>query len=179
MTLSFDQPVDQVARQLLGAELLIDGIGGVIVETEAYGLDDAASHSFKGETVRNRAMFGPSGHVYVYRSYGLHWCLNIVCRRGEAVLIRALEPKAGIEVMIQRRATADVKMLCSGPGRLAQALGVTDAFNHLPITAAPFSLRQNALHMALSGKRIGITRETDRPWRFGLRGSQFLSRRFS
>ncbi len=173
----FCQPVEEVARQLLGAELLIGGVGGLIVETEAYGLDDAASHSFIGKTARNEAMFGSPGRAYVYRSYGLHWCLNVVCREGEAVLLRALEPTTGINLMAERRGTTKPKLLCSGPGRLCMALDINGSFNGRPITEPPFSLTFNPAPSIVCGPRIGISKEVDRPWRFAVAGSAFVSGR--
>jgi len=172
-----------VARALIGTVLLIDGVGGVIVETEAYDREDPASHAFAGPNARNAAMFGPIGHAYVYRSYGLHWCLNLVCdaeRPGSAVLIRALEPTAGVETMRARRGLADPRLLCAGPGRLAQALGITGAMDKLPLDAPPFAIlpRIAADPPVVAGPRIGITRGVATPWRFGLAGSPFLSRPF-
>ncbi len=173
----FDRPVVQVARDLIGARLLVDGVGGIIVETEAYALDDPASHSFAGLTPRNAVMFGPAGHAYVYRSYGLHWCLNVVCERGSAVLIRALEPTHGIELMQQRRRAAGLGVLCAGPGRLSQALGVTKAHNGQPLDAPPFAVGCASIGVrATAGPRIGISKATDRPWRFVLEGSRYTSR---
>ena len=171
-----------VARRLLGALLLVDGVGGRIVETEAYDRDDPASHSHAGPTARNASMFGPPGHAYVYRSYGIHWCLNLVCREAEhgaGVLIRALEPLAGIEPMRERRGLADLRRLCSGPGRVGQALAITRAHDGLPIDAAPFLLRLARRPVeVIDGPRIGISKARDRRWRFGLKGSAYLSRRF-
>jgi DNA-3-methyladenine glycosylase len=167
---------------LIGARLLIGGVGGVIVETEAYDQSEAASHGFGGLSLRNAPLFGPPGRAYVYRSYGIHWCLNMVCREaGHAagVLIRALEPTTGISVMMERRGTADLRLLCSGPGRLGQALAVSDAFNGMRIDRPPFKLLPRLVKPAIvRGKRIGITKATDRAWRFGLSGSVFLSRPF-
>ncbi len=175
----FDLPVDRAAEALLGMRFLINGVGGVIVETEAYGVGDAASHSFNGETPRNRVMFGPPGVAYVYRSYGLHWCFNIVCRRAEAVLLRALEPTDGIEIMRERRKTSDLRLLCSGPGRLCQALGITGEMTGYTIDRPPIELRTGSSVDISSGKRIGITKEIDRPWRFGIKGSRYLSKPLS
>ena len=171
-----------VARRLIGATLLVDGVGGVIVETEAYDRDDPASHSFAGPTPRNSAMFGPPGHAYVYRSYGIHWCINIVCREeghGAGVLIRAIEPVAGLDTMRARRGLDDVRLLCAGPGRVGQALGITRAHNALAVDAPPFELLPAPLKVKMvSGPRIGISKAVDQPWRFGLAGSPFLSRPF-
>jgi len=171
-----------VARWLIGAVLLVDGVGGRIVETEAYDQHDPASHSHAGPTARNAAMFGPPGHAYVYRSYGLHWCLNLVCREaghGAGVLIRALEPTHGIERMQQRRGVADWRLLASGPGRVGQALGITREHDGLPVDRPPFVLvPAEAAAELLHGPRIGITKAVERPWRFGLAGSPCLSRPF-
>ena len=177
----FARPVAAVARDLIGVTLLVDGVGGLIVETEAYDGEDPASHSFAGKTARNAAMFGPVGHAYVYRSYGIHWCLNLVCgtHPGGAVLIRALEPRAGLDHMRERRALEAPALLCSGPGKLCQALGVTDALNGLPLDRQPFELRPAEAAAAIAvGPRIGITKGADTAWRFGLKNSAFLSRRF-
>lgn len=177
----FGGPAPQVAAALVGWILLVDGVGGVIVETEAYDRDDPASHSFSGPTRRNAAMFGPVGHAYVYRSYGIHWCLNIVCgpRPGSAVLIRALEPTAGLPVMRARRGVEPATGLCSGPGRLCQALDVGARHDGLSIAASPFAMIPPARAAeTVNGPRIGISKGVEAPWRFGLRGSRFLSRPF-
>lgn len=177
----FDRAAVQVAPELLGAMLEVRGAGGIIVETEAYAPDDPASHSFRGPGARNAAMFGPPGRAYVYRSYGIHLCLNVVCARGHAVLVRALEPKLGLERMAERRGTGDPVRLCSGPGRIGQALGLELADDGTAFGAAGFMLRPGPPPPPLrvtSGPRIGISRAADLPWRFGLSGSPFLSRRF-
>jgi DNA-3-methyladenine glycosylase len=179
--LDFTQPPQVFAQCLIGAELTLDGVGGVIVETEAYDISDPASHSYTGPSTRNAAMFGPTGRAYVYRIYGLHHCLNIVCgpEPGGAVLIRALEPREGVEVMRARRGLERITELCSGPGRLCQALGINMAHDALPIERPPFTLRPTAQAAELLvGPRIGITKAAHQPWRFGLAGSKFLSRRF-
>ena len=178
----FARSVQEVARELIGAKLLVDGVGGRIVEVEAYDQDDPASHGFRGRTARTASMFGPPGHAYVYRSYGVHWCLNLVCAeegRAEAALVRALEPTDGLEAMRERRGVEAVRALCSGPGKLCQALGVTRAHDGLPLDEPPFELlaREDEPRLAV-GTRIGITRAVEQPLRFGLAGSPFLSRRF-
>jgi len=185
MPVDFSADSVAVARQLIGATLLVDGVGGVIVETEAYDMRDPASHSYPGPTARNAVMFGPPAHVYVYRSYGIHWCINFVCRQaghGAAVLIRALQPVQGIAQMQARRGVSDPRLLCAGPGRLCQALAVTGAHNGAPLDAPPFTLivpEQAVPSAAIAcGPRIGISRATERPWRFGLKDSAFLSRKF-
>lgn len=179
--IDFMAPSHEVARALIGVTLLVDGAGGLIVETEAYDREDPASHSFAGPTARNASMFGPPGHAYVYRSYGMHWCLNFVCREaghGAGVLIRALEPSEGMERMAQRRGVALPRLLCSGPGRLAQALGIDASHNGLPLDAPPFHLlpRPRRSIDVAQGPRIGISKAMDVPWRFVLRGSPFLSK---
>ncbi|HEX8666068.1 MAG TPA: DNA-3-methyladenine glycosylase [Beijerinckiaceae bacterium] len=176
----FARSVHAVAPDLVGATLLVDGVGGMIVEVEAYHHADPASHSFGGRTPRNAAMFGPPGHAYVYRSYGIHWCLNFVCEAegsGSAVLVRAIEPTAGLDAMRARRGVADPRLLCSGPGRLCQALGITGAHDGLSLDHPPFALRARSRPVEIAvAPRIGITKAADEPWRYGIAGSPFLSR---
>lgn len=183
--IDFSAASDRVARRLIGWTLLVDGVGGRIVECEAYDREDPASHSFVGPTPRNAAMFGPPGRTYVYRSYGIHWCFNIVCcevGHGAAVLIRALEPTVGLDIMRSRRgldAEAPVRRLCSGPGNVCQALGVTRAHDALSLDAPPFQLQPPIKRaMVVVGPRIGISKAVDVPWRFGLKGSKFVSKPF-
>jgi DNA-3-methyladenine glycosylase len=181
--LDLRRSVHEVAPELVGAELYVDGVGGRIVEVEAYDHEDPAAHGYGNRrTRRNAAMFLAGGHSYVYRSYGIHWCLNFVCEAegvAAAVLVRALEPLAGLEAMRARRGLEDERLLCSGPGRLCQALGVTAAHDGLPLDAPPFQLRPRAETPAIvRGPRIGITKAADVPWRYGLAGSRFLSRPF-
>jgi len=182
----FDRSVHQVAPELIGATLLVNGVGGRIVEVEAYHHTDPAAHSYRGPTARNAVMFGLPGVAYVYRSYGIHWCLNFVCEgegSASAVLIRALEPVARITAMRRRRGMAqgvsDERALCSGPGKLCEALGVTSRHNGLPLDRAPFDLRARAAPpVIVVGQRIGITKAVAHPWRYGLKGSKFLSKPF-
>jgi DNA-3-methyladenine glycosylase len=174
--------VHEVAPDLIGTTLLVDGVGGRIVEVEAYHHTDPAAHSFNGRTARNAVMFGPPGHVYVYRSYGIHWCINFVCEpegSASAVLIRALEPTTGLATMRRRRGTADERLLCAGPGRLGEALAITGAHNGAPLDRPPFALLPRTAPVEIvTGPRIGITKAADLPWRYGLAGSRFLSRPF-
>ncbi|HET7046606.1 MAG TPA: DNA-3-methyladenine glycosylase [Gaiellaceae bacterium] len=177
----FARSVHEVAPELVGAELYVDGVGGTIVEVEAYDHEDPASHAHENRrTARNAAMFLPGGHAYVYRSYGVHWCLNLVCGpegEGQAVLLRALEPLAGLDAMRARRGLEDVRLLCAGPGRLCQALGVSRLHDALPLDRPPFELHERTAGPEVRrGPRIGITRAAELPWRYGLAGSRFLSR---
>lgn len=169
-----------MARELLGASLTVDGVGGSIVETESYDAHDPASHSFPmRKTARNAVMFGPAGRAYVYRSYGLHWCLNFVCEPGSAVLIRAIAPETGIERMRERRGGLPLEQLCAGPGRLCQALNITDALNGASVLKPPFALLLQPPPVDIAiGPRIGITKGVKAPRRFGVRGSRYLSKRF-
>jgi len=177
LTEFFGRPASTVAAELIGASLLVDGVGGIIVETEAYEPHEAASHSFTGQTPRNRAMFGPPAHLYVYRSYGIHWCLNLVCQTGSAVLLRAIEPTVGLSDMRRRRGIEDVRKLCSGPGRLCQALGVTGSMDGLPLGQERFRFVLPAEpRPTAAGPRIGISKAKELAWRFGEERSIYLSR---
>lgn len=179
---SADAPV--VARSLIGATLLVDGVGGLIVETEAYDMGEAAAHTHRGPTPRNRAMFGPPGHAYVYISYGIHWCLNFVCREaghGAGVLIRALQPTHGLEQMRQRRGMDPERLLCAGPGRVGQALGISMAHYGQPLDKQPFAVlapEDPGSIDVVTGPRIGVSKARELSWRFGLAGSRYWSRRF-
>jgi len=178
----FARDVHAVARDLIGATFLFRGVGGRIVEVEAYHHTEPAAHSYNGQTPRNAVMFGPPGYAYVYRSYGIHWCVNFVCEEegsASAVLIRAVEPTEGIAAMRRRRGLKDERLLCAGPGRVCQALGITDAHNGLALDAPPFALTARAEDIPVAtGPRIGITQAADLPWRYGLTGSRFLSKPF-
>jgi DNA-3-methyladenine glycosylase len=179
----FTRSVHAVAPDLIGATLSFRGAGGVIVEVEAYHHTDPAAHSFRGQTARNAVMFGPPGFAYVYRSYGIHWCLNFVCEgegSASAVLIRALAPTHGLAAMRRRRGVKDERLLCSGPGRLCEALGITGKHNGLALDRPPFRIeaRTEPAEIA-SGPRIGITKAMEVPWRYGLKGSRFVSRPFA
>ena len=172
----FARPAPELARRLLGCELAIGGVAGVIVECEAYTRDDPASHSFRGPTARNAAMFGPSGCAYVYRAYGIHWMFNLVAEDGGAVLVRALEPTRGIDEMRRRRGVDEVAKLCSGPGKLAQALALDRGLDGRAESDG-FSLRRvRRVPRATESRRIGITKAVDVPWRFSEAGSRFVSR---
>jgi DNA-3-methyladenine glycosylase len=178
----FRRSVLEVAPDLIGVTLLVDGVGGRIVEVEAYHQTDPAAHSFGGPTSRNAVMFGPPGYVYVYRSYGIHWCVNFVCEpkgSASAVLIRAVEPTEGLAIMRRRRGVTDVRLLCSGPGRVCEALRITHAQNGMALDAPPFALfaRMDKVDV-IAGPRIGITKAVEKPWRYGLKGSRFLSKPF-
>jgi DNA-3-methyladenine glycosylase len=178
----FMRSVHEVAPELIGATFLRNGVGGRIVEVEAYHQTDPAAHSFGGPTARNAVMFGPPGYVYVYRSYGIHWCVNFVCEPkgiASAVLLRAIEPTVGLPAMRRRRGVKDEKLLCSGPGRLCEALGITIADYGLALDAPPFELHGRTGEVeVIAGPRIGITKAVDYPWRYGLKGSRFLSKPF-
>ena len=174
-----DRDAAEVAPALLGAGFLVAGVGGLIIETEAYHPTDPASHSFRGPTPRNGAMFAGPGRLYVYRSYGIHWCVNIVCANASAVLIRALEPTDGLELMRRRRGLEDTRALCSGPGKLCAALAITGGLDGHMLEAPPLSLElPGSAARAAIGPRIGITKAVDLPWRFGVAGSRFLSKPF-
>ena len=172
----FARRVHEVAPELVGAMLLVDGVGGKIVEVEAYDHEDPAAHSYGGPTKRNASMFGPPGHAYVYRSYGVHWCLNFVCETGSAVLVRALEPTVGLDKMATRRRTHEPRLLAAGPGRLTEALGLTGEHDGLALDEPPFELYAAEVVEIAVGPRIGITKAAEVPWRYGESGSPYLSR---
>jgi len=172
----FARSVHAVAPELVGATLLVDGVGGKIVEVEAYDHEDPAAHSFGGRTERNASMFGPPGRAYVYRSYGIHWCLNLVCEPGSAVLVRALEPTHGLEEMARRRGTDEPRLLAAGPGRLTQALGITREHDGLRLDRPPFELYAHEAVEVEVGPRVGITKAAELPWRYAEAGSPYLSR---
>ena len=176
----FARSVHDLAPELIGATLLVDGVGGRIVEVEAYDHEDPASHGYRGRTARNASMFGPPGHAYVYRSYGIHWCLNLVCEAvgvANAILVRALEPTHGLEAMRERRGLENARLLCSGPGRLCQALGITREHDGLALDRPPFELFERDRRVSVvAGPRIGITRAAELPWRYVEAGSRFVSR---
>jgi DNA-3-methyladenine glycosylase len=179
----FNRSVREVAPDLIGTTLLVDGVGGIIVEVEAYHHTEPAAHSYRGPTPRNAVMFGPAGFIYVYRSYGIHWCVNFVCEKAgsaSAVLIRALEPTHGIAAMRRRRGLPDERSLCSGPGKLTEALGITHAHNGLALDVPPIALyARTSKPDIVTGMRIGLTKAVDLPWRYGLKGSKFLSKPFA
>jgi DNA-3-methyladenine glycosylase len=176
----YARDVHTVARELIGCSLTVDGMGGVIVETEAYNADDPACHAYRGPTERNAPLYERPGHAYVYLNYGIHSLLNAVAEpEGEpaAVLIRALEPGWGIEKMIRRRGVERLDQLCSGPGKLTQALGVGLHHNRAPLDREPFELGPAAGPLeVIAGPRIGISVGTDLPWRYCAAGSGFVSR---
>jgi DNA-3-methyladenine glycosylase len=178
----FARHVLEVAPDLIGVTMLVNGVGGIIVEVEAYHHTEPAAHSFRGPTPRNSVMFGPPGFVYVYRSYGIHWCVNFVCEKqgsASAVLIRALQPTHGIPAMRRRRGLHDEKSLCSGPGKLTEALGITHQHNALALDAPPFALHARVGKPDIvAGVRIGLTKAAELPWRYGLKDSKFLSKPF-
>ena len=178
----FRRSVHEIAPDLIGVTLLFNGVGGRLVEVEAYHHTDPAAHSFRGPTLRNSVMFGPPGYAYVYRSYGIHWCLNFVCEpegSASAVLIRALEPTAGLTRMRRRRGVSDERLLCSGPGRVCEALGITRAHNGLALDEPPFELLARTEEAEIvAGPRIGLTKAVEKPWRYGLKDSRFLSKPF-
>jgi DNA-3-methyladenine glycosylase len=178
----FARSVHEVAPDLIGATMLVNGVGGIIVEVEAYHHTDPAAHSYNGPTPRNMVMFGPPGFAYVYRSYGIHWCVNFVCEKegsASAVLIRALQPTHGLAAMRRRRGLEDVRALCSGPGKLTEALAITHAHNGLALDKPPIALHARTSEVTVvSGIRIGITKAVELPWRYGLKGSRYLSKPF-
>lgn len=180
--IDFSASAHEVAPKLIGAQFFVNGVGGIIVVVEAYDQSEPASHTFSGPSVRNAAMFGPPACAYVYRSYGIHWCLNFVCApegHGAGILIRAIQPIKGLEIMRVRRGVEAERLLCSGPGRVGQALEVVHAFNARSLAKEPFKLLPAIAPVdVIQGPRIGISKAMDLPWRFGLAGSPFLSKPF-
>jgi DNA-3-methyladenine glycosylase len=180
--IDFSAPSHEVAPQLIGAQFFVDGVGGIIVEVEAYDQFEPASHTFSGPNVRNASMFGAPACAYVYRSYGIHWCLNFVCSpegHGAGVLIRAIQPTQGLDIMRERRGVETERLLCSGPGRVGQALAIVPAFNGRSLAQKPFTLLPATAPVdVVQGPRIGISKAMDLRWRFGLAGSPFLSKPF-
>jgi DNA-3-methyladenine glycosylase len=174
----FARDAQSLAQALIGVRVAVDGVGGIIVETEAYDATDPAARSYHGPTAHNAVLFGPPGRAQVYRIYGLHWCLNFVAgEAGSAVLIRAIEPLWGLETMAARRGGVVPRDLCSGPGRLCQALAVTGALDGAPLDQSPFALwDRESLPAIAIGKRVGITKNADVMWRYALSGSRFVSR---
>ncbi|HVE80724.1 MAG TPA: DNA-3-methyladenine glycosylase [Candidatus Dormibacteraeota bacterium] len=180
----YSQDAVTLAQNLLGCELVHktpDGItAGIIVETEAYRQDDEASHSFNGQTPRNSIMFGAGGRAYVYFTYGMHYCMNVVCGGegfAEAVLIRALEPIEGTELMKRRRNTDDIYNLCSGPAKLVQAMGITREHNGRTLSAKDFYIKPRRFAPEVSASpRIGISQAIDKPWRFFVTESKFVTK---
>ena len=179
----FARSVHEVAPELIGATMLVNGVGGIIVEVEAYHQTEPAAHSYRGPTPRTMVMFGPPGFAYVYRSYGIHWCINFICEKegsAAAVLIRALQPTHGLAAMRRRRGLEEERTLCSGPGKLASALAITHAQNGLALTTPPFSIHARTFTPEIAtGVRIGITKAAELPWRYGLKGSRFVSKPFT
>jgi DNA-3-methyladenine glycosylase len=178
----FARSVHTVARELLGCRLFYAGHGGTIVETESYERDDPACHAYAGLTKRTEVLFGPPGRAYVYLSYGIHSLLNAVAEpagQAAAVLIRALEPTTGLETMRERRGERPDAELCSGPGKLTEALGIGLDANGADLAAEPFRLlppEPDWSGRIVTGPRVGISKAIERPWRFSLAGSPFVSR---
>ena len=179
----FDRSVHEVARDLIGCELAVEGTAGIIVETEAYDATDPACHAYIGRTARNEVLFGPPARAYVYLSYGIHNLLNAVAEpegSAAAVLIRALEPTEGIDLMRDRRGREEPAELCSGPGKLTEALGVDLSLDGADLLAPPFELSARRPEWRtdeiVASTRIGITRAAELPWRYCAAGNSYVSR---